>query len=232
MNIAIRVLLMIALIYSTASYAVEDEEDDDEDEIIIEYVDEFLGGYMGVSTGINSARSTGKLKSQSEKTVAYLVQAGYIQGGYNIKFDQNILGVGGFADMHGFETHKNKVSYGNLVLGLNLKFARPVGHWLPYVRLGYGYGSATADLSSVSGYGMNYGIGTEYKFAGEQWSAVIEYKASTFTGDSTRVLNKSIFTGLNYYFNEPTVIEEFVEEVEYEPLEVFEEAPPEFAPPI
>jgi len=230
MKIAIRVLLMmIALIFSSVSYAAEEEE---EEEFIAEYVDEFLGGYLGVSTGVNSARSSGQIKSQSEKTVAYLMQAGYLQGGYNMKFDQNVLGVGGFADMHGYERHKNQVGYGNLVLGLNLKLARPVGHWLPYVRLGYGYGYATGDLSEVEGFSRSYGFGTEYKFAGEQWSAVIEYKTSTYSGNATRIYNKSVFTGLNYYFNKPTVVEEIVEEVDYEPLEVFEEAPPDFAPPI
>ncbi|MDX8386477.1 MAG: hypothetical protein R8M11_08185, partial [Gallionella sp.] len=266
MKIAIRVLLMIALIYSTVIHAAEvaedssnfevdedgylivdengdlvpiesdeddrDKLDEDEDEFILEYVDEFLGEYWGVSTGVNSARSSGKLKSQSEKTVAYLVQAGYIQSGYNFKFGKNILGVGGFADMHGFERHKNKRAYGNLVVGLNLKFARPVGHWLPYVRLGSGFGSATGDLSEVIGFARSYGFGVEYKFTGKQWSAVIEYKASTFSRNATRVFNKSVFTGFNYYFNEPTVVEEIAEVIEYEPLEVIEEAPPDFAPPI
>jgi len=233
MSIAVRILLMIALMFSTASYAADEDEEDEEDEFVVEYVDEFLGGYIGVSTGVNSARSSGVLKSRSKRTIAYLVQAGYLQAGYNFKLDKNVLGVGGFADMHGFERHKkSKLAYGNLVLGLNLKLARPVGHWLPYVRLGYGYGDATGDLTEISGFSNSYGVGAEYKFAGIKWSAVMEFKASTFSKNGTRIFNKSVFTGLNYYFNEPTAVEEIVEEIEFEPLEVFEEKAPEFAPPI
>ncbi len=217
-KVALWIVLAITLICSTDVNAVE-------------YVDEFLGGYLGLSMGMNNARSTGTLKSQSERTIAYLIQGGYIQGGYNYKFSKYVLGVGGYADMNAYELHKNKLAYGSLVYGLNVKVATPVEHWLPYARLGYGYGSATSDLRSVSGVGLTYGIGAEYKYS-NQWSAVVEYKASDFTGNSTTVKNKAVLFGLNYYFDKPVVIEDVVDEVDYAPLEVIEEAPPEFAPPI
>ena len=213
-NINIHVVFAVALLWPNLANA--------------EFIGDFLGGYYGGKVGVNHSRSTGAINSPSESTLAYLVQGGYLQAGYNLKFGEIVLGGGGYVDLHGYERHSNDIIYGSHSLGADFKVALPFGYWLPYVKIGYGFSQGTNDLDSVMNYGFNKTAGFEYKFT-PQWSWVAEYKINRFQSNDTAIENKTFMLGLNYFLNKPVPPEAV--EIEYEPLPVIEEAPPEFAPP-
>ncbi|MBI5429868.1 MAG: porin family protein [Nitrosomonadales bacterium] len=216
-KILLHVALVAALLCSTATYAANE-------------VEEFLGAYYGGRIGINNSKATGAISAPGESTIAYIMQGGYLQGGYNWKFGKSVIGAGGYADLHGFEKHSNDVAYGGHAWGLDARWAMPIGPWLPYAKLGFGYSAATGDLRAVSQFGLNKAVGGEYKYSAH-WSAVAEYKINRFQGNSTVIENKTFLLGVNYYMDEPAVVAEVVKEEEFVPLPVVPETPPEFAPP-
>jgi len=193
-------------------------------------VDEFLGEFYGGRLGVNSSEATGAINAPGEKTLAYAIQGGYLQGGYNKKFGKGIVGVGGYADLHGYELHSNGIAYGGHAYGLDARLAFPTGKWLAYVKLGYGYSAGTSDLRDVKQFGFNRALGGEYKFL-SNWSVIVEYKVNKFSKDSTTLDNRTFLFGLNYYLTKPVEEKIIVPEVIYEAPKVFEEAPPDFSPP-
>lgn len=193
--------------------------------------EEFLGEYYGAKVGNNISKSGGAKSSPGESTLAYLVQGGYFQWGYNKNFGiSNIFGVGVYADLHGQEKHSNGLAYGGQAYGLDFKLGRSFELWFPFVKLGYGYNSGSGDLREIKQFRPNKSIGIEYKIA-PQWSMVLEYKTNRFSKYYTSITNRTVMFGFNFFLTKPD--EKKVEEVEieYEPLPEIIEAPPEFAPP-
>ncbi|MEO8343566.1 MAG: VCBS domain-containing protein [Gallionella sp.] len=169
---------------------------------------EFRGKYFGVKLGINNSSASGGISAPSASTFAYVLQGGYLQGGYNWDLRVAVVGVGAYFDWNSYEKHTNGIAYGSRAYGIDAKAGLPVGDWLPYFKVGYGYSTGSRDLRSVSGNGFNGAIGFEYNFA-FRWGAVAEYKRSKFSNQdgSTTINNKTFTFGLNYFFDIPKVIE-------------------------
>lgn len=203
---------------------------------------EFIeGGYLGGKLGVNVSSATGAKSAPSISTIAYGLQGGYLQGGYIFDAKTLVLGVGAYFDWNPSEkhivgSHLNEVTYGSRAFGLDAKVGLPLGSWMPYAKLGYGYSTGTKDLYSVAAKSLNATLGMEYKLA-PQWSALGEFKTDSFADkiSGTGIKNKTIAFGINYYFNVPEVVVVIpVEEVEVEvaPAPVVAPVPVTDAPPI
>lgn len=224
-RIVIRIALTAALLSMSAAQASQ-----------------FWGSYFGAKLGVNSSSatdSTGATVAPSQRTVAYIMQGGYLQGGYNLDLSAVVIGVGAYADWNSYAKHTGGVAYGSRAYGLDAKLGLPVGNWLPYAKLGRGRSTGTEDLRAVSQSGPNTAVGFEYKLA-PQWSTIGEYKINNFSSrdGSISIKNKTFTFGLNYYFDEPPEVEpepEPAPEPEPEPAPAPEPEPapaPEPAPPV
>lgn len=198
---------------------------------------QYRGRYFGGKFGINNSSASGAVGAPSASTLAYGLQGGYLQGGYNWDFYLVVVGVGAYIDWNNYAVHSNGIGYGSRAYGLDAKLGVPVGDWMPYAKLGYGHnkGSGDLNLSNVVQNKSNIAIGFEYNFV-PRWSAVAEYKRNIFSNrDSSITINNKIFSfGFNYYFDIPLVKKEveLVPEAEIaipEPVlapEALPEAPP------
>jgi len=187
---------------------------------------QFSGAFAGAKLGINSSKVTdqnGATIISSKRTVAYAMQGGYLQGGYNLDLKAVIVGVGAYYDWNAYAKHYQGIGYGSRSYGLDAKFAVPLGGWMPYAKIGYGKNKGTYELSAVSHRSRNSALGIEYKFA-DHWSTVGEYKLNKFTiaDGSMTIRNKTVTLGLNYYFDEPKAA---VAALEPEPEPIPELAP-------
>ena len=192
------------------------------------------GSYVGGQLGFNDSSSTGKISAPKEETIAYILQGGYLQWGYIFDARTLVFAAGTYLDLNPSEKHGNGVTYGSRGYGINAKVGLPLGFWMPYAKLGYGYSTGTRDLEGVTGNSINGAVGVEYKIA-SQWSVLGEYKSDAFGSNGTSIKNKTFMFGFNYYFNAPEVVvakvveEEYVEEV---PVPVAVPIPVTDAPPI
>ena len=179
------------------------------------------GGYVGGKIGANYSSASGAIESSAESTFVYLLQGGYLQGGYIFTSKTLLLGVGGYFDWNPAEKRSNGVEYGSRSAGVDAKIGLPLGSWMPYVKLGYGYSTGTKDLYAVVGKSLNGTLGMEYKLD-TQWSFLGELKVDGFGGKNGagNISNKTLGIGLNYYFSAPEVFVAPVVE------EVFEEEAP------
>lgn len=193
------------------------------------------GGYLGGKVGLNISSAKGAMYVPRATTLAYILQGGYLQGGYIFDSRTLVLGVGGYFDWNPSETHVSKVTYGSRSFGIDAKVGLPLGAWLPYAKLGYGYSTGTRDLNTVAGNSVNATFGVEYKLA-DQWSMVGEYKLDKFGGkvSGTNITNKTMTLGFNYYFEAPPapIVVAPVEEEDIVPLPVVVPVPVTDAPPI
>ena len=181
------------------------------------------GGYWGARLGVNTSRADGVINAPIKSTAAYVLQGGYLQGGYIFTSKTLVLGVGGYFDWNPSDQHNSPdgVIYGSRSLGMDAKVGLPFGVWMPYTKLGYGYSTGTKELHAVTGNSLNAAFGVEYKTE-PQWSLLGEYKVDGFGGKNgtTSISNKMFTFGFNYYFNAPAVFVAPVVE------EVFEEEAP------
>lgn len=194
------------------------------------------GGYLGGKLGVIISSATGKNGAPKEGTIAYGLQGGYLQGGYVFDSRTLVIGVGTYVDWNPSEKHTNEVRYGSRAYGVDAKIGLPLGIWMPYAKLGYGYSTGTRDLNVVAANSLNGTLGIEYKFA-PQWSALGEYKVDNFANkiSGASISNKTITFGINYYFNAPVIVvvaPVVEEEVEVAPAPVAAPVPVEDAPPI
>lgn len=169
---------------------------------------EFRGKYFGIKFGINNSTASGTTSAPSASTLAYGLQGGYLQGGYNWDLRVVIAGVGAYFDLNNYTIHSNGVGYGSYAYGVDTKLGLPIDDWLPYVKLGYGYSSGRENkiLRTVAQQGANIAVGVEYNFA-PRWSAIAEYKRDRFSNrDRSITINNKTFTfGFNYYFDIPLI---------------------------
>jgi VCBS repeat-containing protein len=165
---------------------------------------EFRGKYFGGKIGINNSSASGTTSAPSASTLAYVLQGGYLQGGYNWDLRVVVVGVGAYFDWNSYAKHSNEISYGSRAYGVDAKVGLPVGDWLPYFKLGYGYSTGTRDINlrTVAQNSLNGAVGIEYNFA-SRWSAIAEYKRDSFSNrDGSITINNKTFTfGFNYYFD-------------------------------
>lgn len=183
---------------------------------------EYINGmYLGGKLGINSSSATGKVSAPSKNSLAYGLQGGYLQGGYIFKSETLVLAMGGYLDLNPADQHNppKGVKYGSRAFGVDFKVGLPLGRWMPYAKLGYGYSTGTKELASVAENGINAAFGMEYKFA-TQWSMLGEYKVDGFGSKSsgTAIKNTTMTFGFNYYFEVPpaVVVAPVVDEIEEE----------------
>ena len=168
---------------------------------------QFGGPYFGAKLGVNkssAADSTGAEIAPAQKTYAYLIQGGYLQGGYNLDLNYIVIGLGAYGDWNSYEKHTGGLSYATRSYGFDAKFGVPVGDWLPYAKFGRGNNKATDDLLGSYQSGPNTAFGFEYKLA-PNWSAIVEYKTNKFSSvdNSITIKNNTATFGLNFYFDEP-----------------------------
>lgn len=200
------------------------------------------GAYLGGKLGVNISSTSGAINASNKRSLAYGLQGGYIQGGYIFDSRTLVLGVGAYFDLNPYDKrvndkHINELTYGSRAYGVDAKVGLPLGAWMPYTKLGYGYSTGTRDLNAVVGMSLNGTLGIEYKFS-PQWSMLGEYKIDSFSSKNgtTAIKNNTIAFGFNYYFNEPEVVVVAapveVEEVEVAPAPVAAPVPVTDAPSI
>jgi len=210
--------------------------------ISVAQASEYAGGYLGVKAGTNTSKATdasGATAISSKRTVAYFMQGGYLQGGYNLDLSAVVVGVGAYYDWNAYTKHFNGIGYGSRSYGFDAKLGVPLGDWLPYAKLGRGKNAGTYDLGYISQSSPNTAVGIEYKFS-NHWSTVGEYKLNKFSSQdgSITIHNKTITLGLNYYFNEPPETEAAAAIKEPEPIPELATIPepigpePESPPPV
>lgn len=174
--------------------------------------DGFEGPYVGVKIGENSSRFNGPALVQSSPTANVtlgdsLYPTSGIEFGYNAVSRGLVIGADAFVDFNGIGRHAVSIDgspayidahYGSTIYGGNLKLGMAVGYWMPYLKLGYGSGDGSGDLSG-HGSGTHMALGAEYQytptvgFAGE----LSDY----YSTNSGGTLHNTNFTfGLNFYF--------------------------------
>jgi tetrahydromethanopterin S-methyltransferase subunit F len=185
----------------------------------IEHRSEFWGRYFGAKFGINNSSVSGTINTPSASTLAYGVQGGYLQAGYNREVSKFIVGVGAYADWNNYTIHSNDVAYSSSAYGVDVKLGLPFDELLPYVKLGYGYSTGNKNdvLRTVSQNSRNGAVGVEYNVA-PRWSLIAEFKMDKFSNrdKSITVYNRLFTFGFNYYFDKPSeIIKEAAPEIEY-----------------
>lgn len=185
----------------------------------VEHTGVLRGKYFGGKFGIVNSSASGTPDAQSASTLAYGLQGGYLQGGYNWDLSVVVVGVGAYYDWNNYTIHTsnsssypNGIKYASHAYGLDAKLGLPAGDWLPYVKFGYGNSTGTRVYHSVAQKGSNVAAGFEYNFA-PRWSAIAEYKMDSFSSrDGSITINNKIFSfGFNYYFDMPLAAESKVE---------------------
>ena len=157
------------------------------------HASEFDGAWLGAKLGYNQSDQSGLNKVSAT--------AFGLEGGYNWDVDAFLLGVDGFADLNGSAAHNpGLVSYGSRAYGLEGKFGRPMGDWLPYAKLGFARTIGNGDASQLSGSGAHLGLGVEYKF-NPGLSVTGEYSNASINSGAVRFNNDNFMLGLNYYFD-------------------------------
>lgn len=182
---------------------------------------EFWGRYFGAKFGINNSSTSGTINAPSASTLAYGVQGGYLQAGYNWELSKLVVGLGAYADWNNYTVHSNDVGYASSAYGFDVKLGLPSDELLPYVKLGYGYSTGNKNdvLRTVSQNSRNGAVGVEYNVA-PRWSLIAEFKMDKFSNrdKSITIYNRLLTFGFNYYFDKP--------------LETKKEAAPEIDLPI
>ena len=181
---------------------------------------EFRGRYIGGKIGIvksSASDTSGKASAPSAATLAYGLQGGYLQAGYNWDMNDFVFGVGVYGDWNTYAIHSNDIAYASRGFGFDTKLGLPVGKTMPYVKLGYGYSTGTRDpiLRAVAQNSTNQAIGIEVNLA-PRWSAIAEYKIDSFSNanGSIKIKNRIFSFGLNYYFDIPIPIKVVAEDIE------------------
>lgn len=158
---------------------------------------EFDGVWVGAKLGYNVSDLTALDKKNAT--------AFGLEGGYNWDMDTFLLGVAGFADLNGKATHNpGLVNYGSRAYGLDGKLGLPVENWLPYAKLGYARTAGNAGASAISGGGVHFGLGVEYKFM-PHLSVSGEYTLGSAKTGAVKLNNNNFTVGVNYYFDSPVI---------------------------
>jgi len=168
---------------------------------------DYSGRYISGKFGINNSSATGTISAPHAGTLAYGVQGGYLESGYNWDVKSFTIGLGAYADFNAYEKHTNGVTYGSRSYGLDTKLGLPLEDWYLYGKFGYGNSTGTKDLSAVSQKSSNFALGVEYQIV-SRLGAIVEYKFDDFGSQGTQIKNRTLTFGLTYYFDRKLVFKE------------------------
>jgi outer membrane protein OmpA-like peptidoglycan-associated protein len=155
------------------------------------HANEFGGGHWGGGIGLSNF-------SPDQKT-GWLG----VQGGYNWEIGNWVAGIGGYVDWDRRSPQSADMVYGSYALGVDGRTGLSVGNWLPYAKLGYGYGAGTASYSVVSAFSLNAAVGIEYKIS-SRWSTFGEYKRYSYGNQAGSITTRKYMMGIAYWFGLPT----------------------------
>lgn len=164
---------------------------------------EFSGIYIGGKMGMNRSDISGVANAAGKSTQTF----GFEEG-YNWDMENFLVGGSFFADFNQKTTHTAapNLHYGSNTIGLDLKLGLPSSSWMPYAKLGWarvtGSGVFPASQFKYTN-DLHLGLGVEYKFA-PNWSATGELTTAASQTNGSKLDNRNITIGLNYYFDTPT----------------------------
>src|SRR3989338_468481 len=165
---------------------------------------EFGGMYIGGKMGMNRSDISGVANAAGKSTQTF----GFEEG-YNWDMENFLVGGSFFADFNQKTTHTAvpDLYYGSNTIGLDLKLGLPGSNWMPYAKLGWarvtGSGVFPASQFKYTN-DLHLGLGVEYKFA-SNWSAAGELTTAASKINGSKLDNRNITIGLNYYFDTPAV---------------------------
>lgn len=160
---------------------------------------EFGGMYIGGKTGMNRSDISGVANVAGKSTQTF----GFEEG-YNWDMESFLVGGSFFADFNQKTTHTAvpDLYYGSSTIGLDLKLGLPGSNWMPYAKLGWarvsGLGVFPASQFKYTN-NLHLGLGVEYKFA-PNWSVAGELTTAASNVNGSKLDNRNITIGLNYYF--------------------------------
>ena len=159
---------------------------------------EFGGMYIGGKMGMNRSDISGVANAAGKSTQTF----GFEEG-YNWDVDNFLVGGSFFADFNQKTTHTAvpNLHYGSNTIGLDLKLGLPSANWMPYAKLGWarvmGLGVFPASQFKYTN-DLHLGLGVEYKLA-PNWSVAGELTTAASKINGSRLDNRNLTIGLNYY---------------------------------
>lgn len=163
----------------------------------------WTGPHIGVLVGANSV-SSDNTSSELAVTASFLA-------GYDFQVANHfVLGIGGFYEWNEQKTHTIEgpctgpctLHYGSRVYGLDGRIGFPVGAgnlFMPYIKLGYGWGKLNGDLS-INKNSPRYGVGIEWKSKTGTVSLLVQYMHQGFGSSNDNITNNNITIGANFFF--------------------------------
>lgn len=188
-----------AIVWAASAIAAEGDTD-------------FSGPYIGAKVGVDRSSTEGGFpqgvsvdKTKNKPSIG-------IEGGYNWKADDLLIGVLGSYSYNQKKCHGvtgstafTEFCYGSNILGLGAKLGYQLGDALPYLKGGYNRIKLTGDTTeSVNA--PFYGLGLEYRLGGAttvalDWTSTKHDESGAF---GTNTIKEQMLTvGLNYYFDTP-----------------------------
>lgn len=165
---------------------------------------EFGGMYIGGKMGMNRSDISGVANAAGKNAETF----GFEEG-YNWDVDSFLVGGSFFADFNQKTTHTAvpNLHYGSNTIGLDLKLGLPSANWMPYAKLGWarvmGLGVFPASQFKYTN-DLHLGLGVEYKLA-PNWSVAGELTTAASKINGSKLDNRNLTIGLNYYLGTPAV---------------------------
>lgn len=198
---------------------------------------EFDGLYIGGKLGVNRSDISGANTASKED-----VETFGFEEGYNWDMGKFLVGGDFYADFNQKTDRTNVSVYsGSTTLGLDLKLGLPNGSWMPYAKAGWarvtGTGVFPASQFKYTN-DLHLALGVEYKLA-PRWSITGELSSAASRVNGSKLDNKNLTVGLNYYFGGPAAAPAVIaaapvvvkEEPAPAPAPVMAPAPAPVAPP-
>lgn len=160
----------------------------------------WTGAYVGGQVGVNNS-SSDNFSTENAFDLGVL-------GGYNFQLsDHFALGGDAFYEWNQNKTHTAGVQSGELgtyVYGVDALFGFPLGDtgtWMPYLKLGYGWGQFRGNASggAPSLHAIRYGGGIEWRVT-EMFGISFQYIYQKFNSDADHWLNQNFTAGFNFHF--------------------------------
>jgi len=165
--------------------------------------DDFSGFFGGLKAGINRSETDGNFKTHNNDAFT-----GGGELGYNLQWDNFLIGFSGFYDYIDKSAHDGPINgatsqYGANLGGADLKLGLPFDRWMPYAKLGYGRVNGSGESNNFGGNAFHGGAGLEYKLA-PHWGLAGEWTVTEPSDHGMKFKSNSLTLNLNYYFGSPT----------------------------
>lgn len=160
----------------------------------------WTGPYAGAQVGINSVSADG-LSTEQGLTAGVL-------GGYNFQLANHfVLGGDVFWDWNQSKSHDVngttfKVDTGTNVYGIDVLAGFPLGDmgaWMPFAKIGYGWGDPTGDLSGGTQKSVRYGAGVAWRMS-DNFSLFAQFMHQNFGSDNGNYTNNNYTVGAGFHF--------------------------------